>query len=306
MKSNDMKVLCDDNGNKYRFSAEKFKLALSNKKEKDKNNGIKTYSATLKRAIADRSGLSEEAVKKWEMGHNGPSNIDQVRIAADVLDIPYTALIDQVKKTGEINTVGERNKQLIDTIFRESLAILIQKAKYKPDGEDGKERNAQYRRNQKNTAERLRNLTGVVDGYALSTSPNVRNMLKRLIIEMQALVDDRPLDYWDSITEDIGNFDIGVLFSYFGCDREDILKDGEITARAYVIDETDFAEELGLEDIRYPDDAFDETDDPYKLGEYGYQGEFDITPDMVYEYCLTNYLKEVFKYYFPAELEGTI
>ena len=153
MKSNDMKVLCDDNGNKYRFSAEKFKLALSNKKEKDKNNGIKTYSATLKRAIADRSGLSEEAVKKWEMGHNGPSNIDQVRIAADVLDIPYTALIDQVKKTGEINTVGERNKQLIDTIFRESLAILIQKAKYKPDGEDGKERNAQYRRNQKNTSE---------------------------------------------------------------------------------------------------------------------------------------------------------
>lgn len=302
VKSNDMKVLHDDNGNRYRFSSAKFHLALVNKRESNRKNGLKTSVAAMKRTIADRCFLSEEAVKKWELGHNGPGVMEHVLVAAEVLDIPYTKLLDPVKGTKKNGGINERNRQLIDMVFRESMAILIRKAQFKPDAEERKARETQRENKRQDTFDQLQNLIGLVEGYALSTSPYIRSRLSKLLIEMQTLVDDRLPEAWNDISEAAETFESGILFSYYGCDRDSIIKDGMITAMAYVLDETDYADELGLEDIRYPDDAFYETDDPITIGEYGYHGDLVLTPDLVYGYCLSHYLKAVFEYYFPEEL----
>lgn len=302
MKSNAMKVLRDNNGNKYRFSSEKFHLALSNKKENDRQNDIKSSMSILKRAIAERCYITEEAVKKWESGHNGPSSMDQVMISAEVLGVPYTELLDSVKKTDENSSVSVKNRQLIDTIFRESLTVLMQKAKFNTEVEDRCVRRTQFKKNRQDTIERLQNLVGEVDGYALSTSPFIRSTLKRILIEMQTLVDDRVPEMWHDLTEDAGSYESGIVFAYYGSDRNAIFNDDEIIARAYLFDEIDFADELGLDDVRYLDDEFDKIDDFHEYASYGYQGELNITPDMVYGYCLSNYLKKVFMYYFPTEI----
>lgn len=222
MKSNAMKVLCDNKGNKYRFSAEKFHLALSNKKENDHQNNIKSSMSMLKRRIAEKCFISEEAVKKWEIGHNGPSSMDQVMISAEVLGVPYTELLDSVKKTDENSSVSVKNRQLIDTIFRESLTVLMQKAKFNTEVEDRCVRRTQFKNNSQDTIERLQNLVGEVDGYALSTSPFIRSTLKRILIEMQTLVDDRVPEMWHDLTEDAGSYESGIVFAYYGCDRNAI------------------------------------------------------------------------------------
>ena len=62
----------------------------------------------------------------------------------------------------------------------------------------------------------------------------------------------------------------------------------------------EFADDLGLDDVKDLDDEFDEIDssncEAYE--KYGYHGILDVNPTMVFEHVLTKYLSSVYKLVF--------
>ena len=86
---------------------------------------------------------------------------------------------------------------------------------------------------------------------------------------------------------------------YYGCKRKDLFFD-YFSVIGYIFDEIEFAADLGLGDVKDIDDEFHEIDtsngEAYE--KYGYHGDLDINPTMVFEHVLTKYLSSVYKIVF--------
>lgn len=196
------------------------------------------------------------------------------------------------------------NRRLVEDVFQKSLTILLEKAAFTAEFNGWKELERNERENRENTKRKLRALHILVDGRALTTSAHIRGALHRLLLEMEGLIFDNPPEAWDGLNEKIGNQEIVDLFAHYQVSRKNHIQSGNAIARAYLLNEAEYANELGLSDIREPDEEFDELSfEEYKeRSNYGYQGNLRLTPNLVYNNLLTNYLAEVFRYYFPQLL----
>ena len=112
---------------------------------------------------------------------------------------------------------------------------------------------------------------------------------------------------WEDMPDYVNYYESEVYaFQFFLFDsKKDICEDSpSINGVCYIYDEIEYADDLGLGNTVDPDDNFEEhCDDAEIILKYGYQGDYEITPTMVYDHLITKYMAAVFRYYFPNLFE---
>lgn len=112
---------------------------------------------------------------------------------------------------------------------------------------------------------------------------------------------------WKNISDAVSYYEIEIYefqFFQFNSKRDICLDSPSINSVCYIYDEIGYADDLELGNTVDPDDSFEEhCDDAEFIMKYGYQGDYEITPTMVYDHLLTKYMAAVFRYNFPDLFE---
>ena len=82
-----------DGGDPVCFSSLKFRTEFDRFVNQEKEEGRKCTKESIFNIIAEKACVSVEAVKKWRLGHNGPSDLDTIKKVASVLKTDYHNLI---------------------------------------------------------------------------------------------------------------------------------------------------------------------------------------------------------------------
>ena len=317
MKSNEFRIISTDKQTKenYRFDSDKFAKALTRCSRASKSTGKHIYIKDYMEMIADRAGVSVDAVKKWKSGHNGPSSIEMVEAIADILNIDYKGILSPEKnETREETSVNEDDKKLIRHIF-EKIHDIIQMKVDLPET-PGKIMNMEeYRKLMWKEHQEVRKLENEVYKASLYTSENTRNTLLKILSEVNEIVDDYIPVRWEEIEIHSEKIDENYIqpsneesmIYYIRHDtREEVVEHYGIE---YLLDEICYAESLGFTGINYMDDDFLDENIGRDWGHFSRNGkdisveemckygctEIDIEPAQVYLFMLSHMIALVFK-----------
>jgi transcriptional regulator with XRE-family HTH domain len=94
--------LYEEEGTKYQFDSEKFKVLINQKKLSLNKAHKKTTKAEIMESIAEDMCVSTEAIKNWMYGYNGPSDLEQVKKIGDFFETDYHYLL--IKEATIMNT----------------------------------------------------------------------------------------------------------------------------------------------------------------------------------------------------------
>ena len=314
--------LVDADGQEYYFSCDKFNKAISTYQSKlQTQNNRKVTKTSIKKSLADELHVSPDTIQNWVQNKNGPSSLEDIKKLAELIQIDYRELLDTDEKYVQPSPTKEQDRKLVEEVFKKSLAVIVRKINFVPEDTEIS-RHIQHINNKERTIRELRKIHLFVNCHALSTSETIRNSLHRILLETEELVHGSPESWerfsWSEkemddrksalrcvyIVDSKGNktYELDAdMFrdSYYGCERKDLFSD-EFCARGYIFDEIEFADDLGLDDVKDLDDEFDEIDssncEAYE--KYGYHGILDVNPTMVFEHVLTKYLSSVYKLVF--------
>lgn len=321
MASKGFRKLVDDDGKEYVFSCDKFNDAIKKYQRKlEAQNDRKVTKLSIYENFSNKLYIPYETINNWARGRNGAS-LENTKLISEYIKIDYHELLDTVEEYVQPSPTKEQDRKLVEEVFKKSLAVIVKKINFVPEDTETN-KHVQYMHNRDQAIRELRDIHLYVNCHALSTSETIRNSLHRILLETEELIYGHP-DSWDRFTwsEDEmddrksalhysysvdreGNktyeLDATTFWeSYYGCERKDLFWD-EFSARGYIIDEIEFATDLGLDDVKNVDDEFDEIDssngEDYE--KYGYHGFLDVNPTMVYEHMLTKYLSSVYKIVF--------
>ena len=321
MASRVPKKIADNDGKEYIFSCEKFTKAISTYQAKlQTKNGHKVSRADIYDYLSQDLHVSVDTIKNWVRNRNGTS-IASVKSIAECLQIDYHELLDTVEEYIQPSPTKEQDRKLVEEVFKKSLTAIAKQIHFVPEDTEIS-KYVQHWNNNNRVIRELRDIHLYVNCHALSTSETIRNSLHRILLETEELVrgypeswerfswskeemDDRKSALRYVIISDLkGNesyeLDADMFRErYYGCERKQLFCDYS-SSRAYLFDEIEFAEDLGLDNVKNMDDAFDEIDssDCETYETYGYQGFLDVNPTMVYEHVLTKYLSSVYKIVF--------
>ena len=322
MASKSFRRLVDDDGQEYYFSCDKFNKAISTYQNKlQTQNNRKVTKTSIRKSLADKLNVSPDTIQNWVQNKNGPSSLEDTKRLAKLIQIDYHELLDAAGEYDQPSPTKEQDKKLVEEVFKKSLAAIVRKINFIPeDTEISKP--VQHRNNNERAIRELRDIHLHINCYALSTSETIRNSLHRILLETEELIHGYPESWerfsWsqeemddrksalrcvivgDSKGNESYELDADMFRArYYGCERKDLFFD-EFSARGYVFDEIEFADDLGLDDVKDIDDEFYEIDssngEAYE--KYGYHGMLDINPTMVFEHVLTKYLSSVYKLVF--------
>lgn len=113
-------IIFDVDGYQMRFNTQVFKEQISLYKKRSKKS-ISDIIST----IADKAGISEEAVKNWKKGSNGPGDIDMVKTIANVLQInDYKIFLKEVEKEQEMEKLTDRQYSAVKRIY-DSIVVFM-------------------------------------------------------------------------------------------------------------------------------------------------------------------------------------
>jgi len=87
-----------ENGNVYRFEKTSLDMLINRIRKERMDQGKATRKKTIIFELADHSCVSEEAVKNWLYGINGPVDLEQVKKIADYFKVDYHELLKQEDK----------------------------------------------------------------------------------------------------------------------------------------------------------------------------------------------------------------
>ena len=116
MKAKTIK-LYEEEGTKYQFDSEKFKMLINQKKLYLNQMHKKTTKAEIMESIADELCVSTEAIKNWMYGYNGPSDIEQVKKIGDCFETDYHFLLkkEEDKMSTTVKGVCDGSEQALYT-----------------------------------------------------------------------------------------------------------------------------------------------------------------------------------------------
>jgi hypothetical protein len=143
----------------------------------------------------------------------------------------------------------------------------------------------------------------------LFVAPHISNKLHNLLLDIEQIVEGRLWNNnpWKNISDAVSYYEIEIYefqFFQFNSKRDICLDSPSINGVCYIYDEIGYADDLELGNTVDPDDSFEEhCDDAEFIMKYGYQGDYEITPTMVYDHLLTKYMAAVFRYNFPDLFE---
>lgn len=98
--------LYEEEGTKYQFDSEKFKVLINQKKLSLNKAHKKTTKAEIMESIADEMCVSTEAIKNWMYGYNGPSDLEQVKKIGDYFETDYHFLLNKEEDTMSTTTIN--------------------------------------------------------------------------------------------------------------------------------------------------------------------------------------------------------
>ena len=325
MASKGFRKLVDDDGKEYVFSCEKFNNAISKYQMKLKaQNDQNVTKLSIYEDLSNKLYIPYETIKNWARGRNG-ANLENTKLIAEYIQIDYHELLDTVEEYVQPSPTKEQDRKLVEEVFKKSLEVIVRKINFIPeDTEISKP--IQHINNRDRAIRELRDIHLHINCHALSTAETIRNSLHRILLETEEIIHGYQPESWERFSwseEEMddrksalryelvntwkGNekcvtyeLDAGMFRgNYYGCERKDLFFDW-FSASPYIFDEIEFATDLGLDDVKNIDDAFYEIDssngEAYE--EYGYHGDLDINPTMVFEHVLTKYLSSLYKIVF--------
>ena len=321
MASKGFRKLVDDDGKEYVFSCEKFNKAISRCQNKPQpQNNRKITKEEIYWDLSKKINVSVETVKNWVHGKNGTS-LEVIKDISEYIQIDYRELLDTAEEYVQPSPTKEQDRKLVEEVFQKSLAVLVRKINFVPeDTEISKP--VQRIVNKERAIKELRDIHLYVNCHALSASETIRNSLHRILLETEEIIDGWPSSWerfsWSDEEMDGRKSALRYVYSvdrkgnktyeldagmfngrYYGCKRKDLFWDYFSTIE-YIFDEIEFATDLGLDDVKNIDEEFYEIDtsDGEAYEKYGYHGDLDINPTMVFEHVLTKYLSSVYKIVF--------
>lgn len=294
------------------FSPQKFNSLLEKKKIKGSNKKVRRISnAQIYNELSELIHISPDAIKKWKLGKNSFSDENYLRLLAQYFDVDKTDLLVPVTNNENKSVIPDNSdvdRAEVNRVFTECLNILFQITHFQP--EEGKgTRKQQKIENTQNTVNNLRSLNQSVYAHSLLISPHITNKLHHLLMDIEQIAEGRLWNNnpWEDMPGYVNYYENEVyLFQFFLFDsKKDICEDSpSINGVCYIYDEIEYADDLGLGNTVVPDDNFeDHCNDAEVVMKYGYQGDYEITPTMVYDHILTKYIAAVFRYTFSDLFE---
>lgn len=161
----------NEEGVRYQFDSEKMLMYATKMKSEHLMQGKKMNKSCIMKELAEKLYVSDDAVKSWMYGNNGPSDLEQVKKVADYFGVEYHQLLteEEEKMTPNNNTMitsgiaNEFQLQYTKTRIRELYFALldsidavlayyqVEKTYYSKDEEDDelKEKTNDYYKNAK-------------------------------------------------------------------------------------------------------------------------------------------------------------
>ncbi len=105
-----MKNTCkvyEENGIRYQFEANELLIRINQRKHNLQNAGKKVTKAAIVEELAEKCYVSTEAIKNWMYGHNGPSELEQVKTLGEYFETDYHQLLK--KEEGQMTNSNEKN-----------------------------------------------------------------------------------------------------------------------------------------------------------------------------------------------------
>ena len=300
-------------GKEYIFNPEKFRKLMDNKKRAAyQSSGKRIFDSQIYNELSELIYSTPEAIKNWKLGRNGPEPGTDIEAILHYFDAKAIEMFDPADAIIR-NDRSVLDRAEVNRVFTECMNILFRITRFEPEEGEGT-RKQQENKNAQNAVNEVRFLDQSVYSHSLFISSDITNRLHRLLKDFRYMAESR---LWDNPWEEREDRPVEVKeyesdvhdFQFFLCDtKRSICKDSpDIDGVSYIFDEIDYADDLGLENTVVPDDYFYEhCDDSDVILKYGYQGECEITPTMVYDHILTKYMSAVFRYYFPEFFEGEI
>ncbi len=212
------RVIIIENGEEYIFNPKAFdKLILEKKASSEKDDSNNTIEKIISN-ISEKTNVSEEGVRKWRKGNNGPSEGKIVKKIADYFDVDYHILLTNKKEFDfDIDNADEKGiiikfyKLLLDFIYTYVGGYIIPSDKAKtivPEDAELEFEIDNY----------IFDLYRLLDSVALDISENTYEKLHRFISECKAL-------------GRMGNWSLYLEFSDWACFHE---RWGSINPKLYV------------------------------------------------------------------------
>lgn len=194
MISKQFRVLVED-GKKYSFNSDSFAMILGKKKNEEKITLEDIYSK-----IADKTGYSTDAVKRWKLGCNGVSDVETVKMIAEVLNVDYQKLLRTVKDVSDIEmtnnemkiNVPEQNNAL-DCIYAAMLSYLKKYNSTWGFSVEYYETFDEIRDKRKEYYSEYQNVCNVVYSYAMKLEVSIYDKIILLLRDLELLI--IPYDY---------------------------------------------------------------------------------------------------------------
>ena len=128
-------------GNNYIFSVDRFRTAFGEMKQKKRKRTGKYSSTNLMYDIAEYVNVSEETVKKWYSGANGPGDIEKVKDLAKFFGLHYMDLLHRKESAImeiEYNYKEETERDIILAVYRKIIEIIwLETSRYKEEYSKG-------------------------------------------------------------------------------------------------------------------------------------------------------------------------
>ena len=131
MEQVNFKRLKTEDGKEYTFNSLAFKKELKRTAVASKKDGKVTSIEAFKEGLADKIAVSTAAIKQWESGRNGVSDIERVQEIAEYLGLEdYKSLLIEVKteeKKDDItmkNYILEEERKTAREVFNSLVEII--------------------------------------------------------------------------------------------------------------------------------------------------------------------------------------
>ena len=127
-RESSFRVLEVKNDTEYIFSVESFRKIFLSFLEENKMSGTKYTKTKLYEDLADALSLSDETIKQWFKGNNGPSGIEIVKDMASFFNVDYMDFLTERGTTVmEIKAQDSRysnEKDIVASVYEKAVDIV--------------------------------------------------------------------------------------------------------------------------------------------------------------------------------------
>ena len=101
----------EEEGVKYQFDSEKLMMRINQKKFRSQGADKKVTKASITEELAYKLFVSTEAVKNWLYGHNGPSELEQIKELGSYFGVDYHEFLKEEEGQMKLKTLTQAGEK---------------------------------------------------------------------------------------------------------------------------------------------------------------------------------------------------